>query len=91
MANAGPNTNSSQFVITTIPCPQLDGVNVAFGRVLKGNGVVKEVSSVKTENDRPILVSKFFFLYVNNFCWHFSPYTIFLRYPLFISSDILNS
>uniref|UniRef100_A0A6P7G2G2 Peptidyl-prolyl cis-trans isomerase D n=1 Tax=Diabrotica virgifera virgifera TaxID=50390 RepID=A0A6P7G2G2_DIAVI len=54
MVNNGPNTNQSQFYITTQPCFHLDNTNVAFGKVVKGLNILVEMSDQPRENDKPL-------------------------------------
>lgn len=54
MANAGPNTNGSQFFITLVATPWLNGKHTVFGKVINGSDVVTKIGDVETVRDKPV-------------------------------------
>lgn len=50
MANAGPNTNGSQFFITLVACPWLDGNHTVFGELAEGQDLLKEIEKLGSRN-----------------------------------------
>ena len=53
MANAGKNTNGSQFFITTVACDWLDGKHVVFGEVVENYQLVQKIESLGSQSGKP--------------------------------------
>jgi len=74
MANAGRNTNSSQFFVTFRPVPHLDGKHTVFGAVSEDTqAVLDDIAVVKTKNKKPVVPVKIFTAQVVENPWHNQP------------------
>lgn len=53
MANSGPNSNNSQFFITSVPTPWLNNVHVVFGKVISGMDIVRNLEGLGSPSGKP--------------------------------------